>query len=304
MAEIRVAVYQETKRRVPTPVSRDDPFVGTGFKPLSRDGMAMSTPIEDLDYLSRSPSRIRVLERLHEAPRSRHDLKEAVDASRTTLSRMLADFEDREWITRTDGRYRTTPEGDVVASEVGRLLRNMNVAEQLDGQLRWLPVDEFDFDLHRLQDAEVATLHWNDPASIRQLAGTLEGADRVKSIAAAVSRDVIDVLQAVTVEQSARYEGILAPAAIDIVRDHPELRRQLEQILASERTTIYEYRGDEPLWMVMLIDDTASICNHNSDSPHMEALLSDDEAFYAWCESYFDSVLAEAEPLRPNAFAQ
>lgn len=264
----------------------------------------MGTAIEDLDYLSRSPSRIRILERIHESPRSRHDLKQHVEASRTTLSRMLADFEDREWITRRNGQYRTTPEGDIVASEVRRTLDNMDTAKQLNGQLDWLPTDDFDFDLHRLKDAKVASLHWNDPASIRQLAETLEGATCVKSIAAAVSRDVVDVLRMVTVEQSATYEGILAPAALDIIRGHPDLRRQLDEILSSNETTIYEYRGDDPLAMVMVIDDIATICNHNSDSPHMEALLSDDEAFHAWCETYFESILAEAEPIATGAFAQ
>lgn len=264
----------------------------------------MGTAIEDLDYLSRSPSRIRVLERISDSPRSRHDLKQHVEASRTTLSRILADFEEREWITRTNGLYRTTPEGDIVASEVRRALNNMDAAKQLNGQLGWLPTDDFGFELHRLQDAEVATLHWNDPASIRQLAETLEGATCVKSIAAGLSREVVDVLWMVTVEQSATYEGVLSPAALDIIQDHPELRRQLDEILASNKTSIYEYQGDDPLAMVMVIDDLATICNHNSDSPHMEALLSDDEAFHAWCETYFESILAEAEPLATGAFAQ
>lgn len=213
----------------------------------------METAIDDIDYLTRSPPRIRVLERIHESPRSRQDLKDGIDASRTTLSRMLADFEERDWITRSDGTYRTTPEGDLVASEVGRVLENLEAGRELDAHLEWLPVDEFDFDLHRLLGADVATLQWNDPASIRQLAGTLEGANHVKSVAAAVSREVVEVLRKVTVEESATYEGIVGPTALEIIQDHPELRRQLRDILATETASLYEYQGDEPLAMVMVI---------------------------------------------------
>lgn len=263
----------------------------------------MDAAIDDIDYLTRSPRRIRVLERLHESSRSRRDLKEGVEASRTTLSRMLADFEERGWVTRSNGEYRTTPEGDLVASEVRRVLQNIGAGQDLKDHLRWLPIDEFDFDLHRLQDAEVATLRWNDPASIRQLARTLEGARQVKSVAAAISREVIEVLRTVIVEESATYEGIVGPDALKILQDHPELRTELQDILAAENATLYEYQGDEPLAMVMVIDEMATICNHNSESPQMEALLSEDRAFRAWCDSYFDSVRADAEPLTPSAFA-
>lgn len=264
----------------------------------------MTSPFDDIDFLSRSPSRFRVLKSICEAPRTRHELKQEADASRTTLSRMLADFEDREWITRADGQYRLTPTGEVVVSEVHRLLENLETAKQLNGSLQWLPTDDFDFELHRIQDAEVATVQWNDPASIRELAGHLEGAHHVKSVAAAVSREVVDVLRMVTVEQAATYEGILAPEAVDVIQDHPDLRSQLTDMIALDQTTLYEYQGDDSLPMVMVIDDLASICNHSSDGPYMEAVLSSDEAFHEWCDAYFESVRAEAEPLTLGAFAQ
>lgn len=263
----------------------------------------MQSSLDDVEFLARSSSRVEVLGAIDESPRTRDELKQATDASRTTLSRMLSDFEERGWIIRPDRRYQLTPEGAFVVSEVTRLLENMETAEKLDGALRWLPTDEFDFDLRRLRDAEVDTLHWNDPASMRLLAERLDGASRVRSIATSVSREVMDILHEVTVSSEASYEGILTTNAVQIVREHPKLRDQLREILKSNRTTVYQYDGEESLAMVMLIDDLATACSHGSGGPQMEAVIADDEAFHSWVETYFESVRAGAQLLDADAFA-
>ncbi|MDX1747981.1 MAG: hypothetical protein R3324_18775, partial [Halobacteriales archaeon] len=184
----------------------------------------MYSSLNDVEFLARSESRVEVLDAVHEESRTRDELEGVTDVSRTTLSRMLADFEEREWIVRSNGRFELTPEGAFVASEITRLLENMETAEKLDGTLGWLPTDEFDFDLRHLRDAEVVTLRWNDPASMCQLAEHLKDASRVWSIDASVSREFVDVLRNLTLEQGTSYEGILTPDSIGVVRDHPELR--------------------------------------------------------------------------------
>lgn len=262
----------------------------------------MHSALEDVEFLARSASRVVVLDSLREAPRTRDELTAVTDVSRTTLSRMLADFEDRGWLIRRNGRFESTAEGRFVASEVTRLLENMETAEQLNGTLAWLPTESFEFDLRSLRDAEVVTLRWNDPASMRLLAEHLKGASRVRSIATAVSREVVDILHLLTVEGDASYEGILTPNAIEVVRAHPELRGQLREILESDGTTVYRSAGEPSLAMVMLIDDRAAVCNHGSGGPQMEAVLSDDEAFRSWVESYFESVREDAVELEADTF--
>ena len=120
----------------------------------------MYSSLDDVEFLSRSQSRVAVLDALNEKPPTRDELKKATEASRTTLSRTLADFEDRGWIERPDRGYALTPVGSFIASEVTRLLENIETAKQLDGTLGWLTTDEFDFDLRRLRDADVFTLQW------------------------------------------------------------------------------------------------------------------------------------------------
>jgi predicted transcriptional regulator len=263
----------------------------------------MYSSLDDVEFLARSPSRMAVLDAICETPRTRDELKESTDASRTTLSRMLADFEDRGWVERTNGRYRSTPEGGFIASEMTRLLENMETAERLDGALGWLPTDEFGFDLRQLRDAEIITLQWNDPASMRLLAEHLDGANRVRSMADSVSREVVDILRELTVEGGGTYEGILSPGAIEIIREHPALREQVREMLESGRATVYRYDGEEVRSMVMCFDDVVALCNHASGGPRMEGIMTDDATVRSWAESYVDSVRADAERLDSEAFA-
>lgn len=274
------------------------------FMTWPRDTTRVNSSLEDVEFLSRSESRITVLEALNEEPLTRDELKMATEASRTTLSRMLADFEERGWIERSDRRYALTPEGTFVASEVTRLLENMETAKQLDETLRWLPTDEFDFDLRRLRDAEVFTVHWNDPASMRRLAERLDDASRVRSIDNSVSREFVDILRDLVIERGISYQGILAPEAVEIVRDHPELRTQFGEIVGANRTSVYRSDSDASHAMVVLVDDQAAVCNHDTDGPRLQAILGDDEAFHAWVESYFESIRADAEPLTADVFAR
>lgn len=92
-------------------------------------------PLETVEFLARSPSRVRVLEAIQEDPRTRNELKDLTDVSRFTLSRTLADFEDRGWIVRSGQRYELTGKGGLVSSELKTLLSNLAAAEELDGVL-------------------------------------------------------------------------------------------------------------------------------------------------------------------------
>lgn len=263
----------------------------------------MTSALDDLEYLARSASRVTVLDAIHETPRTRDELKDLVDASRTTLSRMLADFEHRDWVARTNGRYEATPEGAYVASEVRRLLDNLETASALDGALDWLPTDEFGFDLRCLRGAQLVTLRWNDPASMRLLADHLEGASRVHSMADTVSREVVDALHALTVDGGGTYLGILSPRAVEIVREHPALSAQFREMLESGRATVYQSDGDELRSMVMVFDDVVALCNHATGGPEMSGLMTDDARVRSWAESYFDAVRTDAVRLGVAAFA-
>ncbi len=260
----------------------------------------MDSPRKAVEFLARSESRVEVLEALGASPRTRDELKQATDVSRTTLSRMLSEFEERGWIVRPERRYQLTSEGGFVASEVTRLLENMETAEKLDGALGWIPTEEFDFDLRRLQDAETTSVRWDDPASMRKFAEYFDGASEVRSTATTLTRDAVELLRDLTIEQGGTYEGVLASQAIERIREHPVLRGQLREILEAGQASVYRYEGEEPLRMVMSVDGLASICSHDEGGQAMEAIVSTDDAFRSWVGGYIDSAVVDAERLHPD----
>ncbi len=263
----------------------------------------MESSLEPVEFLARSPSRVRVLDRLRDHPLTRGELREVTDASRTTLSRMLADFEERGWIERADHRYHVTPEGAYLANEITGLIENVEAVQMLGGALQWLPVDDFEFDLRRLRDAEIVTLSWNDPASLRAIAEELTGATRVRSVATTMSRDVVDIVRDITVDGEAAYDGVLTSRALAIAEDHPDIQRKLRDILDSEQGAIYRHEGSIDLSMVLRFDSEAMVCSHGWGGPELQAVRSDDDAFLEWVNSYIDNLKADSEPLTPDSFA-
>ncbi|WP_096391425.1 hypothetical protein [Halopenitus persicus] len=116
------------------------------------------TTLADVEFLVSSPNRLDVFDAVRTAPRPRHELRERIDASRVTLSRILRDLEDRKWIERNDGEYSPTPRGEIVTREVAQLFANLEALDGLEAALLWLPVELFDFDLARERDNRSLTV--------------------------------------------------------------------------------------------------------------------------------------------------
>lgn len=264
----------------------------------------MYSSLDDVGYLSRSPSRIRVLEAIHETPHSQRDLRELTDVSRVTLSRILANFEGRGWIEQTNGQYETTSEGRYVARELTRLLTNMEMVESLDGVMDWLPVEQFDFDLTCLRDATVTTSSWEDhTAQIRAATNSIPGSERITATASGVSRPVAEAMWKTAVDGGSSVEVILDAAGMEIVLSDAELRQQFREMLEAGSTEFLRYEGDdEPLLMVTLCDDTVVLCGHDEDGPPPGTLETRDRAVRSWAESYFDSVRVDSSRIEPDFF--
>lgn len=260
--------------------------------------------LETVEFLSRSPARVKVLDAIQEESRTRRELKGLTDVSRVTLSRILANFEDRGWINRTNGKYEINPEGEFVATELTQLLENMEMAEELDGAMQWLPIKEFDFDLCRLRDGKVTTADWGDhTAQIRRVADIIRGSDRIIGTASGVSRDVLNAVWETTVKDDSSFEGILDTTALDIVSSDPEIEKQFLDVMETG-AEIHRYEGDkEPLIMLMICDDTVILCGHDQDGPPPGMFETTDERIRSWAESYFRSIRKDSVEMDSERWA-
>jgi predicted transcriptional regulator len=115
----------------------------------------MATPLDAVDWLTRSENRVEVLELLTEERHERSELQELTGVSRVTSNRMLAELEDRSWIRRDGHSYEITPTGKLVIEALDELLDTIATGQKLGDIQQYLPTEEFGFDLRRLGESRV-----------------------------------------------------------------------------------------------------------------------------------------------------
>lgn len=120
--------------------------------------------IEDVAYLVRSTNRVRILDALADDPTTRRALTETTGTSRTTLDRIVNEFEDRGWARRLDdGRYAATTTGRELSATVGSALDAVTAIRRLGDAVDWLPRDELDVGLEHFRDARLRRPESRDP---------------------------------------------------------------------------------------------------------------------------------------------
>lgn len=264
-----------------------------------------SPALEDIEFLARSPHRAEVLGALADAPRTRHELRERADVSRVTISRLLDDLAERDWLVHDDGQYEATPKGRMVAREFSRLHANLTVGYRLDDALEWLPTEEFGFDLACLYDADVLRASdWEGQTeAIRHAADLVEEADEIRGTAIGFSHEVVDAIGDMVVERDGVFEAVVDERAFGMIRNDAGLRRRFYDLLGYDNARLFRYSGSAPLHMVMWFGEVAVICGHVDDGPPPGTLESRHDRVRAWAQTYVESALRESEPVELDALA-
>jgi predicted transcriptional regulator len=264
-----------------------------------------STALEDIEFLARSPHRAEVLGALADAPRTRHELRERADVSRVTISRLLDDLDERNWVDHDNGQYEATPRGRMVAREFRRLHANLTVGDRLDDALEWLPTEEFDFDLACLHDADVlrATDWEGQTEAIRHAADLVEATEEIRGTAIGFSHEVVDEIRDMVIDRGGIFEVVVDETAFRMIQNDAGLRERFHDLLGSDGAHLYRYHGEAPLHMVMSMDDITVICGHIDEGPPPGTLESRHERVRTWARTYFESALRESELVDPDALA-
>lgn len=272
----------------------------TAWHDISADD---SPALDDIEFLARSPHRIEVLAALADAPRTRHELKERADVSRVTISRLLDDLADRGWTVHDNGQYEATARGRLVSREFARLHGNLSVGDQLDDALEWLPVEEFEFDVARLHDANVLrTASWESQTeAIRHAANCVEGTNEIRGTGIGFSHEVVEAIKDQVIADGATFEMVVDDTALRMIRNDDGLRHRFQEILQADSGALYRYTGTAPLHMVVTFDELVVICGHVEDGPPPGTLETTDPEVHRWARTYYEGALSEAESVAVEA---
>lgn len=262
----------------------------------------LGAPLEELEFLARSPNRVRVLDGLTRGPMGRYELEDATGVTRATLGRILDDFEDRGWVIEEDRAYQTTQLGAYVSREMAKVLERFEPVPELNEVAEWFPRDGFGFDLtHLAGSAVIRSTKSNALAPTAHIAKRIRTADRVRLITYSVLPGVMDECWRGAVEGGLEFESVLDGGALDSFGADSQMLDQAREMVETGRSEVYVYNGDIPS-TVFIVDDLVLLCLSGGEGAPLAVVETDDEAVRSWAESTIDDLRDDGERLDPSLF--
>lgn len=266
----------------------------------------LSDPIEDslaeIAFLSTSVNRLAVLLALVEQSHSRHVLAEMTGVSRVTLSRILTDLEARRWITQEGTRAEITELGAWVAEEFVELCEMFQHERSLREVSQWFPEDGFGFHLSALESARIITRNEANPAApIASIVDELERPRHIRAFSFSITRPWLDTCWRRITGGELRWEWVTTPDVIDVLTSHPDMARQVHEILQTDRATFYT--NESVTAVVLLADGGVHIRLVDEERTPAALIQSHDDAVWSWAEETFEAYKADGTRVDRDTFS-
>jgi len=259
----------------------------------------MESATEAIDFLARSAHRTGVLDALAETPRDRRDLRALTGASAPTMSRVLADFEERRWVERDGPTYELTPLGAFVADRFAALREAMATERKLRDVWRWLPREMEGFSVDLFADAVVSYPGPGYPYEpVERVSHLIETTSAMRGFGTTVFKSINNATVCRSVLAGMDYEYIYSRPVLEAtVAWNPE---QVAEATACEHCTVllHDDLPDERRCGLGIFDDRIGICCHDAETGMLEAVVDTAApAAREWAVSVFDRYREQARPV-------
>lgn len=281
---------------------------------MGEGGSGERQALDPIAYLSRSENRLQVLEALTaEMPKPGQEqrgydpraLRELTGASESTLSRILNEFQDREWVERgAQGHYTVTRKGQHIAAEFKPLVDSVETIQELGDAVGILPAtdlfigptSEVSISRRHFRDATVREPTGWDPSDInRYFTELLEDVSIHRSVnvggpSPEVTNAILEGLRSGRLTVDAVNRG----SVVDRVIDHPEIEGLAE---ALEYENFRWYRCTEYIPCTLWVnDETVSIENGQVDEVQTGTVIESQNATVRhWAMELIDRYIETSE---------
>jgi predicted transcriptional regulator len=258
----------------------------------------MEEAIEDIEFLASSRTRVRILDLLSQHKElDKQELRDQIDASRTTVQRNLDTLVDQGWIQNTNRTYEIDTCGDLVAEKFLELTETIEIERRLQPFLKWVDRPEFDLDLHLLADAELLVAEPGDPWSMinRQVQLIRETDNGGIGFLPFTGLHACEVTHNQILNHDASYELVVMPKIADTHFSDPAYGNLFTEMIDSGRLNYFVYEGDLP-YSLVIIDGTIQIIVADGDEPRA-MLETDSEEVREWAEEKYESYKQRSEPV-------
>lgn len=267
-------------------------------------GTGCREALADIAYLTRSENRVRILESLSETSSTRRELEAETGIPRATVGRTLADFQERGWVRRDDGRvYSLTPAGRCVAASLTPFIERMAAIRKLGNMVAWLPTDEVAVDLRAFRDATIRRPERADPfAHVARATELLSAADSFRClVGVAPPPEFEQVMRDRVVAGALTTCHVITAEELAYLRDQPDRVHRWREYVEGG-ANLYCFDGAIPC-NLLVFDDTVLIGNVQSNPDQQSALLEcDSEAVVEWTNRLIDRYRRKAAPLDAATF--
>lgn len=251
-------------------------------------GFSSRTPREQILFLARAESRVRILDILMESESaSQRELRTRLGASRTTVSRSLQSLTDKDWIKKSEGEYRLTHAGHVIAGEFTGMLDTADAVEELKEFYRWFPAE---LDPPNFLDASDVTVTYSTDAApyapARKQSEILHTANRLRILLPATDLESTELITKQVTQRGLDVETMVSPG-VEAVLEADEFVPLVTEMLGSGHSKILVARTALPFYLGLADDQYVQIGLADDDGLPRALLETVDEDIWEWAESLY-----------------
>lgn len=250
---------------------------------------------EDIQFLTGSPQRRSVLSALCEEPGRPCELQERVDATRTTIHRILAGFLDRQWAVKRDGEYRATVTGRQMCTRYEALLSAAERARECGPFAANLGPLADELPASALECGRLTGSSDGDPlAPVSRLTEWFRAADGDVSAVSPIVAEPFNEVGAELLESGVEIEYVIDREVLERSRE----RYAEELAFGRDHDRINIYVHDDPLEIGLVVDDSrCCVVAYDDDGNARATLEATDDVTYQWARAAYERRRERAEPI-------
>ncbi|ELZ91043.1 helix-turn-helix transcriptional regulator [Haloferax sulfurifontis] len=232
---------------------------------------------------------------LAERPRDKRGLADDLDASRSTVDRVVRDLLDAGLVERADGLYRLTCVGRCALGAYDECLDSLRGVKAAQDLLSMLPTDA-PLDPAFLAGASVHTSTPDIPDSaIRELFSSVESAERVYGVAPVALVGQLRPFYETATEGGTVVEMIIADELFDRLAAAPDSHAVILDQLRHDSVTLY--RAEVPFRFGLWVTESEAGIVVYTDTGVGGVARNDTEAAVEWATEQFEALRENAERL-------
>jgi len=176
---------------------------------------------ENIEYLTSSCNRVKVLGALTERAGEATELREDLGIPRSTFRRILSELEERGWVNRRDGVYRATPLGEYVETYFTECVEVMDTVDRLGEFYEYAPYSETGVGVETLAESDIVVSEDYRPhAPIEAYLDAVEEADEITAMSPVISELYSEKYYEAITESGTTVENVIRERVAETILEN------------------------------------------------------------------------------------